>query len=173
MNAIAFLIQNGAHPLERDRQGNTALHILAKVPTQSDADGFSIIKALLDKYANECISDSTRDACISSIDSRNIPLEAGEGNIALMNVVMHGHAECVRVLLEYGANPHSLGPSYQSPLYHAVKRNFPNIAGLLMQHGAAATTEIEEEVRSLEMAKTLEDWKERQAVQDSSGASED
>ncbi|KAH7000871.1 ankyrin repeat-containing domain protein [Ilyonectria destructans] len=177
INVIAFLIQNGAHPLERDRQGNTALHILAEVPTQSDTDGFGIIKALLEKYVNEFISDSTRDACISSIDSRNIPLEAGEGNTALMNAVIHGHVDCVRVLLEHGANPHSIGPLYQPPLYHAVKRDFPAVAGLLLQYGAVTTTEIEEEIRSLEMAKTLEDWKGRQAVQysseDSSEAEED
>ncbi|KAH6869651.1 ankyrin repeat-containing domain protein [Thelonectria olida] len=173
MAAIAFLIQNGAHPLERDRLGNTALHILAEVPTQSDADGFGIMKVLLDKEDNGFISKGMREACISNIDSRNIPLEASEGSTALMNAVMHGHTECVRVLLEQGANPHLLGPLYQSPLHYAVRRDFLDVVKVLLQHGAVVTSEVEEEVRSLEIAQILADYRDRQMAWDSSETSEE
>ncbi|KAJ4196915.1 Ankyrin repeat and SOCS box protein 2 [Fusarium solani] len=173
LGTVAFLIQNGAHPLEPDRLGNTALHILAELPHQSDSDGIGIIEALLDDGDNAFLSESVRKACISNIDCRNIPLEAGEGSTALMNAVIHGHLACVEALLQRGANPHLLGPMYQPPLYHAVKRGFTDVAELLLRHGAVVTSEVEEETRSLEMAKILDHYSEMHMNQDSSEESEE
>lgn len=155
--AITFLIQHSALPIETDRLGNTALHILAEVPTQDDTGGIAIIRALLDRKDTNFISESMREACISNINIRNIPLEAGEGSTALMNAVTHGHAECAQVLLEHGASPHIIGPLYQSPLYHAVIRDFPAVARALLRFGAVVTNEIEEEIRSVEMTKMLQE----------------
>ncbi|KAF5240556.1 hypothetical protein FANTH_9527 [Fusarium anthophilum] len=166
--AIVYLIQHGAHVLEKDRLGNTALHILAEVPTQDDTDGFGVVKALLDRDDNNFVSESTREACISHVDNRNTPLEAGEGSTALMNAVTHGHVECAQVLLEHGANPHLIGPLYQPPLYHAVIRDFPAVASVLLKFGAVVTKEIEEEIRSSEMAEIIQGYKENQAYSDSS-----
>ncbi|KAH8661762.1 ankyrin repeat-containing domain protein [Ilyonectria robusta] len=153
--AISFLIQNGAHPLEQDRQGNNALHILAEISTQSDADGVGIMRVLLDKTERAFISKSIRDACLSKIDSRNIPLEDGEGCTALMTAVMCDNAGCVQTLLEHGASPHLVGPLYQPPLYFAVSKNFVTVAKLLLQHGAIINPDIEAKARSPEMVEVL------------------
>ncbi|KAK2686160.1 hypothetical protein QWA68_014877 [Fusarium oxysporum] len=172
MIAIAYLIRHGAHPLEPDRLGNTALHILAEVLTQTETDGFGILRNMLKEDNNEFISRTIRDTCRSKIDTRNTPTGPGEGSTPLMCAVIHGHRECVEVLLEHGANPHAIGPSYQSPLYHAVARDFIDVARLLLDHGAIVTTEIEEDVRSLEMAQVLQEYQEIQMVEDSSDTSE-
>ncbi|KAF6527458.1 hypothetical protein HZS61_010502 [Fusarium oxysporum f. sp. conglutinans] len=127
MIAIAYLIRHGAHPLEPDRLGNTALHILAEVLTQTETDGFGILRNMLKEDNNEFISRTIRDTCRSKIDTRNIPTGPGEGNVAR----------------------------------------------LLLDHGAIVTTEIEEDVRSLEMAQVLQEYQEIQMVEDSSDTSED
>ncbi|SPJ72381.1 uncharacterized protein FTOL_02109 [Fusarium torulosum] len=169
---ITYLIQHGAHPLEPDRLGNTALHILSEVPTQTETDGFGILSALLEED-NGFVSERVRKACLSAIDTRNIPVEPGEGSTPLMCAVTHGHVECVKILLEHGASPHFLGPSYQSPLYHAVTRDFTDLARVLLEYGAVVTRAIEEEVRSFEMTQVLGQWQAIPTIEDSSEASDD
>ncbi|KAJ4248074.1 hypothetical protein NW762_012844 [Fusarium torreyae] len=170
--AITYLIQHGAHLLEKDRLGNTAFHILAEVSTQDDTDGVGLVRALLDRD-EKLISDDMREACISNINSRNTPLEPGEGSTALMTAVAHDHVECARVLLEHGASPHHIGPLYQPPLYHAVFRDFPAVAKALLEYGAVVTAEIEGEVRSMEMTKVLRDYGENHGDSSSSQVSDE
>jgi hypothetical protein len=169
---ITYLFQHGAHPLETDRLGNTALHILSEVPTQSDTDGYGILRALLEAESGFTTA-KVREACFVRIDAPNIPVEAGEGSTALMRAVMHGHLECVKILLRHGASPHLIGPSYRSPLYHAVTRDFTDVARVLLEYGAVVTQEIEENARSLEMTMLLVESQDTQMKEDTSDASED
>ncbi|KAM0368578.1 hypothetical protein ACHAO7_011104 [Fusarium culmorum] len=169
---ITYLFQHGAHPLEPDRLGNTALHILAEVADQTETDGYGILKVLLEDE-NDFITARVREACLARIDAPNTPVEAGEGSTALMRAVMHGHLECVKVLLQHGSSPHLIGPSYQPPLFHAVARDSIEVARALLEYGAVVTREIEEQSRSLEMTILLIEHQDPQMGNYSSESSED
>ena len=152
--------------------GNTALHILAEVSDQTETDGYGILKVLLEDNS-DFITARVREACLARIDAPNIPVEAGEGSTALMRAVMHGHLECVKVLLQYGSSPHLIGPLYQPPLFHAVARDSIEVARVLLEYGAVVTREIEEQSRSLEMTILLIEHQDPQMGNYSSESSED
>jgi hypothetical protein len=58
-------------------------------------------------------------------------------------------------------------------LYHAVTRDFTDVARVLLEYGAVVTRAIEEEVRSFEMTQVLGQWQAIPTIEDSSEASDD
>ncbi|KAH6866066.1 ankyrin repeat-containing domain protein [Thelonectria olida] len=153
IGVISFLIEKGAHPLQRDRQGNTALHLLAESPAQNNTDGFGIMQLLLDNTT--FIPSTIRKECLSHINTRNDPQEEGEGCTPLMVAVLCGNTSCVQTLLEHGASPHLVGPLFRTPLYFAVVKNLTGIAQLLLQYGGVIDSEIVAKASSLEMMTVL------------------
>ncbi|KAH6881113.1 ankyrin repeat-containing domain protein [Thelonectria olida] len=133
---IMELLQAGVDPLQPDRFGNTALHILAGVPTDMQDDAFELMKLLFGNQATplvrlSCISSVNHRSGVDSInnsESSSTPLQIG---------VIHNHISCVKLLLDNGASPHVRGLFNKTPLYFAVIRDFVDVADVLLRHGAA------------------------------------
>lgn len=72
--------------------------------------------------------------CVSSINGYN-----RHGMTALHAASFHGRADCVRILLQHGANPNhpSLAPHYTFPLHLATFRLHKPVIRALLEHGTA------------------------------------
>lgn len=132
---VKHLLQNGIDPLEPDRFGNTALHIIA----EAEHESLQLMELLL---GDDAPSD-VRASCVSNVDRRNGLDDAGEcGSTALHIAVLNNNEACVKLLLERGASPHSEGLSNKTPLYFAVARNYVGIVHFLLEYGAIAEADM-------------------------------
>ncbi|KAI8717975.1 hypothetical protein NCS52_00875000 [Fusarium sp. LHS14.1] len=135
--ALRQLIWHGIDPLQTDRLGNNALHIIAGLPT--DQESLQLMELLLGDNAPGVI----RACCMSNIDRGNGLDDAGErGDTALHIAVFNDNESCVKLLLERGASPHSEGLSNKTPLYFAMERNHIGIVRLLLEHGAIVEADM-------------------------------
>ena len=124
-STIATLLRSGVNPVTPDRNGNTALHILA-----GDINGFNLLKFLL--LDESVIPNHTSRKVKNAIDHRNVI----NGNTPLVVAVQQRQIENARLLLSQGANPHIRGEFGRTALYFAVARDLVDIAELLLQYGA-------------------------------------
>lgn len=129
---VKILIQNGVNPLQRDRHGDTALHILAG----DVADGASGDTELLNYLLGDSgtISGDTglgniQMECRAHIDCQN---DSPYQNTPLIVAVLYNHVACVRLLLEHGADPQILGEGGYSALDFATEREYAEAAGFLV-----------------------------------------
>ncbi|KAG4258498.1 hypothetical protein FPRO03_03452 [Fusarium proliferatum] len=147
LEIIKQLLKNGVDPLEPDRFGNTALHIIAEMPAYQES--LQLMELLLGDEAPRV----TRTSCLSNIDRRNGLYEVAEyGDTALHVAVLHNNEACTKLLLESGASPHITGLLNQTPLYLAAAGNCFGIVHLLLEHGATVEPD---EVVSPEMRAEL------------------
>lgn len=80
-------------------------------------------------------SEATRAACVLHINSRNWPILGNEfGNTPLTLAVLKNNTECVRLLLENGADPVCPGELDQTPLQLAVIRGHWEIVYMLLNY---------------------------------------
>jgi hypothetical protein len=137
LEVINKLLQHGVDPLETDRFGNTALHIIAELPEYQQSD--QLMSLLLGSDAPRIIQTS----CLTNIDSRNgLHDEAKSGNTALHVAVHHNNEACVKTLLEGGANPHLRGVANKTPLCLAIAGRCIGITHLLLKYGAIMESEM-------------------------------
>lgn len=134
---LRALLQRGVDPLESDRRGNNALHILAASPKASDIEGLLLLQLILCGGFN--IPKQIQCSSLASINQRN---DQGDGNTALVIAVQHNNEPYVRLLLEQGASPRVRGDFGRKPLFFAVARDFIAIARLLLTYGATIEQDI-------------------------------
>ncbi|KAF4997707.1 hypothetical protein FDECE_12014 [Fusarium decemcellulare] len=137
---LGQILRRGIDPLEPDRFGNNALHIIAGLPT--DQESVQLMELLLGDSAPSAV----RTCCESNLDRRNGLDESECGDTALHIAVLHDNTSCVKLLLERGASPQSGGPPNKTPLYIAMARNHTSIMGLLLKHGATMEADVEPQV---------------------------
>ena len=59
-----------------------------------------------------------------------------KGQTPLHAAAKFNHCECVKILLEAGANPDGSDLHISTPIHVAARDNFPHTMALLIQHGA-------------------------------------
>lgn len=127
-DTISAILQQAINPIAFDHYGNHALHILAE---SSDTDAADLLKLFLCRADSGC--EVTRAACAPHINSRNWPMLGSEfGNTPLTLAVLRNNIECVRLLLENGADPVCPGEFDQTPLQLAVIRGHWEIVCMLL-----------------------------------------
>ncbi|KAJ6437964.1 Dipeptidase [Purpureocillium lavendulum] len=126
---IKSILVSGIQPWERDRLGNTALHILATSELQGDQDGYGIMKLLLDHKPQIPVHITSRFRAI--IDAPN-----EHGNSPLLLAALHNNLRCLQLLLDNGACPNVKGQFNKTPLFFARSRGYVEIAELLTRYRA-------------------------------------
>lgn len=129
-DTIRMLLREGANPVETDRWGNNALHIVAGSDEQSTR--LAILKLFLCHH--HCASPDVRLAALSHINVRNKPtLGSMEGNTPLMVAISRSNEDCVQFLLENGADPRVCGEFGQTPLALARANRDWRIVNILLR----------------------------------------
>lgn len=127
-DTIFAVLQQAISPIAYDHHGNHALHVLAE---SSDAEASDLMKLFLSQA--DGVSEAIRAASLVHINSRNWPILGNEfGNTPLTLAVLKNNTECVRVLLENGADPVCPGQFDQTPLQLAVIRGHWEIVCMLL-----------------------------------------
>ncbi|UNI16711.1 hypothetical protein JDV02_003125 [Purpureocillium takamizusanense] len=134
---VRILLQKGVDPLEPDRRGNNAIHILSGSPKDQSAQSLRLLQMIL--CGDQGIPEQIRATSLASINEKNM---GGAGNTALIIAVQSENEYQVRLLLEKGASPHVPGEFGRKPLYFAVARDFVVIATLLLDYGATIENDI-------------------------------
>ncbi len=101
---------------------------------------FDAARALIDRGAREALPAA---AAMGRMDAvrRELPrADAAARHLALALAAQHGHAECVRVLLDAGENPDRYNPlgchSHSTPLHQAALAGHRDVVRALVAHGA-------------------------------------
>ena len=128
--SVDWLLQKGADPNER-RGGNTALGLLLiQVHELPQPDVWPVIrkifKSLLKGGADPNIPSSALIVAMTAFPRGR----------ALEDDYLEEYTEMVRMLLEYKANCNEIDVDGYRPLYYAISRRLPQVAELLLQHGA-------------------------------------
>lgn len=113
-DAAEKLLANGADPGKSDSQGLTCL---MKAAHHSHVE---IVEYLLDNYLEQVAIDS----------------QASNGWTALIQAVMTGHEETVRLLLERNASVTVMDNHGDTALHHATESGMPKLTSLLLKHKA-------------------------------------
>ena len=126
--SVDWLLQKGADPNER-RNGDTALGLLLsltnELPQPDDWPVFhKIFKSLL-KDGADIPSSALRFAITAFPRGRD-----------LKDGYLEEYTERIRMLLEYKADCNEIDVDGYRPLYYAIRTSLPQVAELLLQHGA-------------------------------------
>jgi len=133
---VSLLLREGVDPLQPDRRGNNALHILSASADDSSVQDYGLLQSVL--CGDRDIPARVHNACLAAINIRNM---GGEGNTALIIAIQCDNEDVVSLLLEHGASPNAPGEFGRRPLFFAVARNYVRIAALLLNHGATIGNE--------------------------------
>lgn len=127
LEEISLLLHKGVNVWERDRYGNTILHILSSAP--KEAYGCDILKLLF--TIGPQVSHQFILRLESEIDSPN-----EHGNTALLEAALCNNTRCAELLLERGCNPNYRGQFGKTALFFAVSRNYLELSEILTGYGA-------------------------------------
>jgi ankyrin repeat protein len=119
-----ILIQNGVNPLQCDRLGDTALHILAGC-----AGSIELLKYLLGEP-----STTSTNPILENLQSncrRHINLQNSYKNTPLGVAVLYNCMDSIELLLSHGADPNIDGDGGHSALDFATKRQYIEASTLL------------------------------------------
>ncbi|KAH7154905.1 ankyrin repeat-containing domain protein [Dactylonectria estremocensis] len=84
-----------------------------------------------------------------------------KGDTLLMLAAYHGHAELVKLLIQYGADPNRLNDRGQSPLAGAVFKKEDAVIEALIEGGADPDYGLPSAMQCVEMFNQGETWKAR------------
>lgn len=131
-DVIKLLLRTSSYSFQRDRLGDTPLHLLAgdNNPYGSSTDGGRLLGFLLNDFPE------VRDLCSGYINSKN-----NYGDTPLVVAVLYNNIECVQLLLDHGADPHEPGEYGMTALDFAVQREYAEITELLLAHMAGREAE--------------------------------
>lgn len=125
---IKLLIRNGVNPLQCDRLGDTALHILAGHSSGS----IELLKHLLGEPGNgftDLALGNLQAACRAHINVQN-----NYGNTPLVVAVLYNHIDYISLFLSYGADTKICGEWGCSALDFATIRQYNEAETLLRRH---------------------------------------
>ena len=129
-NAIVAFLQQSVSPIARDQQGYHALHILARSQHPDDGD---IMKLFL--CSDLGVPETVRASCVAEINARHWPRSLkSKGDTPLTLAVLWDNIECVRLLLENGADPLLPGVFNQTPLELATAAGHHEIVSMLLDY---------------------------------------
>jgi hypothetical protein len=117
---VRFLVQNGINPLQCDRLGDTALHILAGIPPYGPSGSIELLRYLLGDP-----NETSTDMALQNLQTTcraHINLQNEYKNTPLVVATLYGYVDCVGLLLQYGADPGVRGEDGCSALDLAMRR---------------------------------------------------
>ena len=138
---VAWLVDRGAQVAEA--AGWVAAG--AQMKNKGDADHIGVLRILSKAGVEACLNDWVDVGDLETVkemvaaDPELVRVTKPYGP-ALCVAVWHGHLEIVRYLLEQGAEANSTNPNGKSVLAEAERKNFTEVAALLREYGAGATT---------------------------------
>ncbi len=141
---VQALIRGGADANKLDKNGKGALHIAVYLNDLETADIILASKVDLDKYDGNnmtplhiaCERGSKMIAARLLVAGAN-PNECSIALPPLIHAVVHGHSECVEVLLKYGADPDVYDSRSNSALCIAVSNSDIVSTRALLKNGAS------------------------------------
>jgi ankyrin repeat protein len=110
---VSRMLERGANPNARDREGRSALH-LGLLPANPAPD---LLTLLLDAGANQAATDT-------------------RGDTPLHIAARGGHLPAIRILLEHGARPDVSAATGRRPLHEAGANGRDGACRLLVEYGA-------------------------------------
>lgn len=116
INIIRELLNAGANPNLRDKEGNTALMVAVLT------NNLGIVRELLNQLSQRVESDPN--------------LRGKDGDTPLIKAVLMSNLDIVQELLKYNANPNLRNKEGNTALILAIKENKLEIASLLLKYGA-------------------------------------
>jgi hypothetical protein len=125
---VKLLVQNGVNPLQCDRLGDTALHILAGYPSGS----IELLRYLLGEpgtIPTDLVVENLQSACRAHINLQN-----NYGNTPLVVAILYNHVDCVGLLLSQGADTKICGEGGYSALDFAIERQYIEADTLIRRH---------------------------------------
>lgn len=96
--------------------------------------GFELLRHLLgdpDTTSTDPALENLQSKCRAHINRQN---DHRYGNTPLVVAVLYNYVDCIRLLLEHGADPRIPGEGGYSALDFATKRQYTEAAGLLKAH---------------------------------------
>lgn len=129
-DVVKLLLRTGTSLLQRDRLGDTPLHLLAGDNTP---DGGRLLKILFNDFSK------LRELCSTYINSKN-----NYGNTPLVVAVLYNNIKCVQLLLDYRADPYSPGKYGMTALDFTGQMEYAEITALLLAHMAKREQEQQE-----------------------------
>jgi ankyrin repeat protein len=153
--ALKMLLEQGAYPNIKQKEGKTALSIALEYQQPA-------IAALLQQNgAKASVLDAASSGDIESVrtrlssDSQTLSLRDATGYSSLYHAAEAGHSEVAAVLLAAGADPNDFtgnnGWGY-SPLLIAARNGHADVVELLLEHGADANAKSQSEDNALCLA---------------------
>lgn len=138
-DVVKLLLRTGVSPLQRDRLGDTALHLLAgdNRPAESSIDGGRLLLFLLDGLPE------LLKPILASINSKN-----NYSDIALVVATLYNNIKYIRLLLRHGANPYEPGENAMTALDFTMQRGYGDITELLLNHIVEGKREQQEAIET-------------------------
>ncbi len=161
LKLIDFFIEKGADLQAKRADGSQAVHLAMEgdyfyrsnrdLPAESIQNRWFLLGYLISKGAvyDICIAAAIGDTQgvrgILEQDARQANAKDSSGRSALYYAAKHGHAQTVKVLLEYGADPNQAEKDapHGAALHAAASGNHLSCAKLLLAHGANPNAEVE------------------------------
>ncbi|KAK2729897.1 ankyrin repeat-containing protein [Colletotrichum kahawae] len=147
-------------PLVEGALGDTALHLLSGAPRfpepLEETNQLALLKYLLrnDEEALR-LAEPLASACTYA---ENVNLRNDYGNTPLSIAVMYGYQDCVKLLLESGADPDVRGEHDRKPLSWALERGNVNIMNMLLDHSARFDEHVLREACIAMMERAVRDF---------------
>lgn len=141
---IRLLLEHGANPFAINCRGSMAMHIIAEL---GDVECLHVFW----------------DFVTSDEEAKNkldIDVENRDGKTALFIACEENNPNCLRFLLEKGANPNVMSRFFsRTPLHCACEANYQDCAQLLLSHGAnVEMTNSRSETCLAFLARTRKKW---------------
>ncbi|KAH0421174.1 ankyrin repeat-containing protein [Colletotrichum camelliae] len=160
VETVKFLLHSGMDPLVQGALGDTALHLLSGAPRLpeplEETNQLALLKYLLrnDEEALR-LPGPLASACTYA---ENVNLRNEYGNTPLSIAVLYGYQDCVKLLLETGADPDVRGEHDRKPLSWALERGNVRITNMLLDHGARFDQQILREACIAMMKRAVQDF---------------
>ncbi|WP_031501066.1 ankyrin repeat domain-containing protein [Bryobacter aggregatus] len=155
---VFLLINAGADPKARDRQGRTAIEIAAQIPNQRDR---AMIGYMLQNFVRDPSQGPAQLMPWSlehsvprrQTDVTKMLLEMGvdpnapgkEGTTPLAEAALKGDLESVRALVERGARPNAISRSGTQPIHDAALGDNAEVIRMLVAKGADVNARTRDE----------------------------
>jgi hypothetical protein len=128
VDVVKLLVRKGVKPLQRDRLGDTALHILAGDATDESTELLGYLFGDAQMGSADTAPEDVQIECRAQVNLQNDPRY---NNTPLVIAVLYNHLNCIKLLLDYGADPQICGEGGYSAIEFAQKRQLTEALRLL------------------------------------------